>query len=144
MRRGRRLRGHLERMGGPARRIGLQMAPRLDQQPPEAAAELAQISDHMEPFPVEHGLARLREICGGDMSTWFRSFDPHPVVSNTVSCVYQAELVTGERVAVKVRRPGIGQALLADIDAIGTHRGAEERAAGLRGRRHGGDPVERV
>jgi len=86
-RRGQRVRKLLERMGGPALRIGLQLATRLDYQPPEFGAELAKMSDRMEPFPVEHALERLNAICGGDLSTRFRSFDPEPVVSNTVACV---------------------------------------------------------
>jgi hypothetical protein len=35
-----------------------------------------------------------------------QDFDPTPIGSASLACVYQAQLKTGERVAVKVRRPG--------------------------------------
>ena len=46
-------------------------------------------------------------------------FDPVPIGSASIGCVYQAELPTGEKVAVKVRRPNIGPKFAADLRALG-------------------------
>jgi predicted unusual protein kinase regulating ubiquinone biosynthesis (AarF/ABC1/UbiB family) len=48
----------------------------------------------------------------------FEIFDPVPIGSASLACVYQAQLKTGERVAVKVRRPGIGPLIAADLRAL--------------------------
>ncbi len=41
-----------------------------------------------------------------------------PIGSASLACVFQAQLKTGERVAVKVRRPGIGPLIAADLRAL--------------------------
>ena len=41
-----------------------------------------------------------------------------PIGSASLACVYQARLKTGEMVAVKVRRPGIGPLIAADLRAL--------------------------
>ena len=48
----------------------------------------------------------------------FAVFDPEPIGSASLACVYQAQLKTGEKVAVKVRRPGIGPLIAADLRAL--------------------------
>ena len=48
----------------------------------------------------------------------FEAFDPEPIGSASLACVYQAQLYTGEHVAVKVRRPGIGPLIAADLRAV--------------------------
>jgi predicted unusual protein kinase regulating ubiquinone biosynthesis (AarF/ABC1/UbiB family) len=48
----------------------------------------------------------------------FAAFDPDPIGSASISCVYHAVLKTGEEVAVKVRRPGIGSLFAADLRII--------------------------
>jgi ubiquinone biosynthesis protein len=61
---------------------------------------------------VERGMGKpLEEV--------FESFDPKPIGSASLACVYQAVLKTGERVAVKVRRPEIGLLIAADLRALG-------------------------
>ena len=48
----------------------------------------------------------------------FAAFDPVPIGSASVACVFQAFLKNGDRVAVKVRRPGIGEKFVADCNAL--------------------------
>ena len=48
----------------------------------------------------------------------FEAFDPQPIGAASLACVYQAQLRTGDRVAVKVRRPGIGPLIAADLRAM--------------------------
>src|SRR5262249_9822136 len=48
----------------------------------------------------------------------FSVFDPKPIGAATIACVYQALLKSGEKVAVKVRRPNIGKVFAADLRAM--------------------------
>src|SRR5262249_40373333 len=52
------------------------------------------------------------------LSEVFDVFDPEPIGSASLSCVYQAKLKNGDLVAVKVRRPGIGPLIAADLRAL--------------------------
>src|SRR5207244_3726737 len=48
----------------------------------------------------------------------FAVFDPKPVGSASIACVYQAVLKDGTKVAVKVRRPQIGELFVADLRVL--------------------------
>ena len=43
---------------------------------------------------------------------------PEPIGSASIACVFQGELLTGERVAIKVKRPGIEETFAADFRAL--------------------------
>ena len=45
-------------------------------------------------------------------------FDPKPIGSASMACVYQAILKNGTKVVVKVRRPGIAEMILADLQVL--------------------------
>ena len=111
--RGRRLREMFESMGGAAIKVGQQMSVRIDLLPFEVCDELAKLQDSAPPFPTEYAIARIEATTGRRMAEIFDAFDPQPIGSASIACVYQATLLTGQKVAVKVRRPDI-------VDRIGT------------------------
>ena len=114
-----RLREMFERMGGTAVKIGQQMAMRIDLVPYAYAYELAKLLDAVPPFPVEEAIEVIERTTGRALSESFASLDPKPIGSASVACVFQGVLHTGERVAVKVRRPGIDLIFAADCRAVG-------------------------
>ena len=72
----------------------------LDDAPPVAFAEIRRIVE--------------REL-GEPLATAFASFDEAPLATASVAQVHAATLATGERVVVKVLKPGVSDTLTADL-----------------------------
>lgn len=117
--RGPRLREILERMGGTAIKIGHEIALRVDILPLDICNELAAMPDQAPAMDIGYAAARIEAASGCSLEERFETLDPEPIVSDTVSCVYQAILKGGDRVAVKVRRRDILTRLSADLRALG-------------------------
>lgn len=115
----RRLRLVLQAGGATFIKLGQQLSLRIDILPHAYATELENMLDRVEPFPFEQALGYIKEAVGGSIEDTFAALDPVPIGSASMSCVYHAVLHSGERVAVKVRRPGIGDHLAADMRALG-------------------------
>src|SRR5262245_56781697 len=114
----RRLRMIIQRMGTTFIKFGQQLSMRLDILPYAYTRELAELLDSVPPFPTEQAIKIIERAAGAPLHQSYSKFDPQPIGSASVACVYQAVLMTGERVAVKVRRPGIGPKLAADLRAL--------------------------
>jgi ubiquinone biosynthesis protein len=118
-RRALRLRQTFEQIGGTFVKIGQQMSSRLDMLPVQYCQELANMLDNFPPFPVEQAIAIIERTTGKELEQIFSAFDPDPIGSASIACVYQAILrETGEKVAVKVRRPGIHELFEEDFRVI--------------------------
>ena len=113
-----RLRRAFERNGGSFIKLGIHLSMRVDFIPWVYSNELSRMSDRMEPFPVEQAIATIERSTGKPLSANFARFDPDPIISSSVACIYQAILHSGEKVIVKVRRPGIGERFMADLEAF--------------------------
>jgi ubiquinone biosynthesis protein len=117
-RRARRLHRLFQRAGGTLIKIGQQLAIRIDFLPQEYCTELSKLHDAVTPFPTSHALAAIERATGTKLDQTFASFDPKPIGAASIACVYQAVLKTGERVAIKVRRPRIGEIFASDLRAL--------------------------
>lgn len=115
----RRLRETFEKMGTTFIKFGQQLSMRLDLLPEVYTTELSKMLDNVPPFPAHEAIEAIERATGRPIEETFSAFDGEPIGSASVACVYQAILVSGERVAVKVRRPGIGPLLAADMRALG-------------------------
>ena len=114
-----RLRRMFEHVGGTFVKIGQQMSIRLDLLPAIYCHELAKMLDQVPPFPIEQAIQAIERTTGRPLSATFAQFDPEPIGSASIACVYQAVLrETGERVAVKVRRPNIERMFAADFRVL--------------------------
>ncbi|MFC1936349.1 ABC1 kinase family protein [Chloroflexota bacterium] len=113
-----RLRCTFEKVGGTFVKLGQQMAMRIDLLPWAYTIELSKMLDQIPPFPLEQAIEIIERSTGQKWQDIFSVFDPEPVGSASVACVYQAVLKTGEKVAVKVRRPKIGELFMADFKAF--------------------------
>jgi ubiquinone biosynthesis protein len=114
-----RLRQSFEFLGGTFIKVGQQLSLRVDLLPIELCDELGKLLDQVPAFPTAIAQRRIEKAIGGPLHETFKLFDPVPIGSASVSCVYQAVLQNGERVAIKVRRPRIGAIFAADLRAIG-------------------------
>jgi predicted unusual protein kinase regulating ubiquinone biosynthesis (AarF/ABC1/UbiB family) len=117
-RRARRLREIIEWKGGTAIKLGQQAAMRIDLLPYAYTLELSKMLDSVPAFPTEEAVERIEKSLGKRLDEVFDRFDPKPIGSASVACVYQAYLKTGERVAIKVRRPKIGEQFVADCTGL--------------------------
>ena len=113
-----RLRRTFEKVGGTFIKFGQQMAMRIDLLPWAYTYELAKMLDWIPPFPLEDAIEIIERSTGKKWQDIFSVFDPEPVGSASVACVYQAILKNGDKVAVKVRRPKIGELFMADFKAF--------------------------
>ena len=113
-----RLRQVFEDAGPTFAKLGQQLSMRADMLPYAYCAELAKMLDQAPLFPTEQAIAIIERTTGKPLSDIFEVFDPVPIGSASLACVFQAQLRTGQRVAVKVRRPGIGPLIAADLRAM--------------------------
>src|SRR5215470_17692308 len=113
-----RLRRVFEDSGATFAKLGQQLSMRADMLPYAYCAELGKMLDQAPAFPTEQAVAIVERNLGCSLDEVFEVFDPKPIGSASLACVYQAQLKTGERVAVKVRRPGIGPLIAADLRAL--------------------------
>ena len=113
-----RLRQALERAGGTFVKLGQQAAMRIDLIPWAYCVELAKMLDRMVPFPAEQALQAVERTIGRPWQEVFAVFDSKPIGSASIACVFQATLKNGEKVVVKVRRPGITELFMADLRVL--------------------------
>ena len=99
-------------------KIGQQLSLRVDLLPYQYCEELSKLLDRQAPFPVQQAIERIEAVGRRKLQDVFSAFDPDPIGSASIACVYQGVLKDGTRVAVKVRRPGIGETFKADLKAL--------------------------
>lgn len=114
-RRAARLRHHMEKLGTTAIKIGQLLTVYVHRLPVEYSDEMSKLFDSVEAMPTDEAIAIIEESQGRPIRELFSTFDPVPLAGGAIACVYQAVLLTGERVAVKVRRPGIERSFRADF-----------------------------
>jgi ubiquinone biosynthesis protein len=112
-----RLRRVFESAGASFIKLGQQLSLRADILPYAYCTELAKMLDRVPPFPSKQAIEVVERNVGA-LDNVFDIFDPEPIGSASLACVYQARLKTGQQVAVKVRRPGIGPLIAADLRAL--------------------------
>lgn len=117
-RRAARFRRALERAGGTFVKLGQQLAMRVDLLPWAYCVELSKMLDRMIPFPTEQALEAVERTIKRPWQEVFAVFDPKPIGSASLACVYQATLKNGAKVVVKVRRPRIKELFLADLQVL--------------------------
>jgi predicted unusual protein kinase regulating ubiquinone biosynthesis (AarF/ABC1/UbiB family) len=101
--------------GGFGIKIGRELALRMDLFSYEICDELSRLHAHPPPLDIAYVTERVELAAKKPFAEVFAVFDPHPIARGLTSCVYQAVLRSGARVAVKVRRPGAGPQLAADL-----------------------------
>jgi len=125
--RARRLKETFLKMGTTFIKIGQQLSMRIDLLPKAYTDELEELlNDVPTEFDPVEAIKTIERAMGQKkgapgpipLEQVFSAFDPEPIGRASVACVYQAILISGERVAVKVRRPNIGPDLAADMRAL--------------------------
>ena len=113
-----RMRLAFEGLGGAWIKLGQMLALRFDVLPAAYCDELFKLLNQVAPFPYTDVREIVRQELGDDPEVVFGSFDPDSFAAASIGQVHRAVLHNGERVAVKVQRPGIRETLKADIDLM--------------------------
>ncbi|MEL7206121.1 MAG: 2-polyprenylphenol 6-hydroxylase, partial [Pseudomonadota bacterium] len=83
----------------------------------DLANQLRVLQDKLPAFEVKTAKASIAQELGQPVEEIFSEFSD-PIAAASIAQVHQARLKTGEKVAVKVLRPGIEKAFRTDIDAF--------------------------
>lgn len=106
----------LEEAGGAFVKIGQLLSTRPDVLPSEFLDVLGTLQQKVAPVPWDHIEPALDKSLGHPHLEAFTSFEHEPFAAASIGQVHNAVLQSGERVAVKVRRPGIVTLIERDID----------------------------
>jgi ubiquinone biosynthesis protein len=96
-------------------KVGQIMSTRPDLLPEYVSNALAELQDHVGPFPFEEVVRTVEGDLGRPLATLFAEFAPVPLASASVSQVHKARLPSGRIVAVKVRRPNVVELCTFDL-----------------------------
>ncbi|HEY8555480.1 MAG TPA: ubiquinone biosynthesis regulatory protein kinase UbiB [Burkholderiales bacterium] len=116
--RGVRLREALEELGPVFVKLGQAISTRPDLVPEDIFEELVKLQDRVPPFPGAEAARIVSAALGAPLEQHFRRFDTEPIASASVAQVHFAELHNGDRVAVKVLRPGIETVIERDLEVM--------------------------
>jgi predicted unusual protein kinase regulating ubiquinone biosynthesis (AarF/ABC1/UbiB family) len=118
--------GALGEMKGAAMKLG-QMASFIDTEflPPEYRElyqeQLAKLRTSAPPMPWKKVVKVLEEEYDGDpLSELFAEIEEEAFAAASIGQVHRAELLDGQRVAIKIQYPGVAEALESDLRNAGT------------------------
>lgn len=113
-----RLRLAFEELGGTFIKLGQLLSLRADLIPPEYSEELSKLQDSVKPFPFSQVKEIIKDELGMTINKAFAEFNPQPIAAASVGQVHEAKLKTGEKVAVKIKRPGVNKLFYSDIHLL--------------------------
>lgn len=109
------LQKRLGALKGPLMKFG-QMASYLNNRwPPEARAFLASLQDHAPAIAPAAIRTQAERSLGKPLEAVFAEWEDAPLAAASIAQLHAARLITGERVVVKVKYPGIEAAVRADL-----------------------------
>ena len=114
----RRFASALEELGPTFVKFGQVLSTRPDLIPEVYVAELRRLQDRVAPFGADEARRIMEEELGGPITDHFARFQDEPLACGSIAQVHRAVMLTGERVVVKVRRPGIQAAVERDLDVF--------------------------
>ena len=104
-----------EELGPTFVKFGQILSNRPDLLPEELILQLEKLQDNVPPMPSNIAQEVVEEELKKSVDELFAYFEPEAFASASMAQVHRATLHTGEKVAIKVQRPGIKQTILEDI-----------------------------
>lgn len=121
------IRAAMERLGVTYLKLGQYLATRFDLLPAEVYRELTKLFEDVSPLGFDDIKTVLEAELAGPLENYFSEFDPNPIASASVAQVHQAYTIAGDRVAVKVQRPGIERIFNSDLRNLRRLAGLADR-----------------
>lgn len=125
--RGDRLRLAMEELGPVFVKFGQILSTRRDLLPDDMAEALKHLQDRVPPFPSDTAREIIERSLGASVSELFTEFSADPMASASVAQVHAATLPSGQKVVVKVLRPGIQRVIKQDLALMYMMAGLLER-----------------
>lgn len=113
-----RLRYAAEELGPAFVKLGQILSMRPDLVPPDIATEFQKLQDEVTPCSYEEILTVIREELKQEPEMVFAEICDQPLAAASIAQVYRATLPTGQRVVLKVQRPGIRDVIDVDLEII--------------------------
>ena len=110
-----RIRLALEELGPSFIKLGQLLSTRADLFPSDYIEEFKKLQDRVPPVPFPEIQKIIEDELKRPLAEIFQTFHPEPLAAASVAQVHLAELSTGERLAVKVIRPGIDKKIRQDV-----------------------------
>ncbi len=105
-RQARRFRAALEELGPSFAKLGQILSTRPDLLPAAVIDELSKLQDRVPPITEAEVVAAMERELQVPWEDVFARIEPEPMAAGTIAQVHRAVLTSGERVVVKVQRPG--------------------------------------
>ena len=96
-------------------KAGQALSTRPDVVPRLVLEELSQLQDQLPGFDSDLALACIKEDLGQSHDEIFDSFEINPISAASLGQVHKGILKTGEKVAVKIQRPGLREQITLDL-----------------------------
>lgn len=113
---GERLAAALSEMGPSFIKFGQALSTRADLLSEQVALDLGRLVDHLPPFSGAEARRTIELELGKPIGEMFAEFDDVPIAAASIAQVHYALTIAGDKVAVKVLRPGIEAAFALDLD----------------------------
>lgn len=113
-----RLRIAFEELGPTFIKLGQLLSSRPDLVSMIYAKEFKKLQDRVPTFPIEQVYQTIEEELGMPVAKIFQDFNPEPIGSASIAQVHNAILMNGTKVIVKVRRPGIEEQIMLDLNIL--------------------------
>ena len=113
-----RLRLAMEELGPTFIKLGQLLSTRTDIIPSPFIQEFALLQDSVPAIPFAEIRAEIERELGCPVASRFAYLEEGALAAASIAQVHRARLASGEEVAVKVRRPGVQEAVETDIDIL--------------------------
>ena len=116
--RGERLRRAFEDLGPIFIKFGQLLSTRPDLIPDDIVRELNHLQDNVKPFDANQFRALVELALGAKVEDVFLEYEQEPLASASVAQVHGAVLKNGQRVVIKIIRPGIERIIAQDVQLL--------------------------
>lgn len=113
-----RLRMALIELGPAFVKLGQLLSTRSDLLPPSYIEEFSLLQDRVPAFPSEQVQGILAAELKSEPEKLFARLNSEPLAAASIGQVHRALLHSGEEVVVKVKRPGVDEAVKRDLDIL--------------------------